>query len=571
MKQHQAIAVLFVFLSAESFAAEAPSDMGINTACSSGHGFAHETLLTQDFDYLRRNTSGKPLARSYTLRDVRYFRQNVFPNRDYWLARQANRFNFLTKTSALQFAFPATVGDQFDERLREEAERIYRSKSYLYDALVLVRQICGNSVDLDVVVRDVWTLTPGVSLSRSGGDNETSVSLSDINVLGTGKSASVAFFDDRDRAGVVASYSDPNIRGSRWTGDLFVADSDDGRRYGFSLERPFYALDTSYAIGISADHFEREQDLEFLGDDLFEIDAESDVVNLFAARSLGQSERWINRYYLGYRYVEESFLFPAGFPGPLQTERQFAYPYVAWESLQDKFSKSSNVERVGITEDLKLGWSSYAEVGWSTDQTGGEGDFLLARARAAYRTFIDDHHLLSLRAEASGRYNLDDRISDDVQTEIEVDYLWRQSEQWRFFSSLRYNVTRNLPLDKQLTLGGDSGLRGYPTRYQPGDRSLLLTVEQRYHSNAYPFGLFRLGYAAFLDVGQAWFDDDAPDWVPDREGDHFDTLANVGFGLRLESVRTRRDRVFHIDFARPLVDGPDVKSWEITLSGKQRF
>ena len=97
---------------------------------------------------------------------------------------------------------------------------------------------------------------------------------------------------------------------------------------------------------------------------------------------------------------------------------------------------------------------------------------------------------------------------------MEIAYLWRQGEKWRFYASGRYNHTRNLPQDKQLTLGGDTGLRGYPTRYQPGDRSYLVTLEQRYHSSAYPFGLFRVGYAAFVDVGQAWFDDSAPAWVP---------------------------------------------------------
>ncbi len=560
--RHLLLTLLFLCVSAETVAME---------QCSPGHELDDEALQNLNFDRVRQDLTGPQLAGSHTLREVRYFRQNVFPSRDYWLARQANRFNTVTRESTLRFAFPVEPGDAFNESLREEAERIYRGKPFLYDALVLVRQVCGEFVDLDVVVRDVWTLTPGVSVSRSGGDNETSLSISDSNILGTGKDVSLAYFDDRDRAGAFLGYSDPNIRGTRWTGDLVAAESDDGRRYGLSVARPFYALDTTYALGFGADHFVREEDLEFLGDDVFEIDAETDTFNVFAARSIGRSEGWVNRYYLGYRYVEEEFLFPADFPGPLETKRKFSYPYIGWQSLQDRYSKESDVDRVGITEDLKLGWSSYAELGWSTDQFGGEGDFLLARASAAYRTYLTDRQVLSLRARASGRYNLDSSTSEDVQAELEIAYLWQQGEKWRFYSSGRYNQTRNLPLDKQLTLGGDTGLRGYPTRYQPGDRSFLVTLEQRYHSGAYPFGLFRVGYAAFVDVGQAWFDAAAPDWVPDRDGDHFDTLVNVGFGLRLESVRTRRDRVLHIDFARPLVDGPDVENWEITLSGKQRF
>ncbi len=541
------------------------------TDCVPVHGLSDAELQTLHFNRYRRANPEHGLAATYVLGEIRYIRQNVFPERDHWLARQANRFNTVTRESTLRYAFPIETGAPVDETHRAEAERLYRDKPFLYDALVLVRRICADRVDLDVVVRDVWTLTPGVDVSRSGGDNETNVTLSDVNVLGKGKSVSVAYFDDRDRAGTFLEYVDPNLYGSRWTGALLAADNDDGDRYRLSLERPFFALDTKYAFGLSGGHFTREQDLEFLGDDLFELDAESDVFSVYAARSDGRQEGWINRYYLGYRFVEEAFEFPADFPGPLSTERRFSYPFIAWQSIQDSFTQSSDIDRVGIAEDLKLGWSSYAELGWSTDQLGGEGDFLLARANAAYRQFVADGQLLSVSAEASGRYDLDREVSDDVQLELEISYLWQQGEKWRFFTSGRYNHTRNLPLDKQLTLGGDSGLRGYPNRYQPGDRSFLVTVEQRYHSGAYPFGLFRVGYAAFVDVGRAWFDDPAPDWVPAREGDHFDTLANVGVGLRLESVRTRRDRVFHIDVSRPLVDGPDVEDWEITLTGKQRF
>ena len=114
-------------------------------------------------------------------------------------------------------------------------------------------------------------------------------------------------------------------------------------------------------------------------------------------------------------------------------------------------------------------------------------------------------------------------------------------------------------------------MRGYPSRYQPGDRSYLFTVEQRYYSKLTLLRLIRVGFAAFADVGKAWFHDQPPPWVPPREGEAFDTLANVGLGLRLESIRTRRDRIVHIDIAHPLVDGPGTDDYEITLTAKRSF
>jgi hypothetical protein len=546
----------------------AGSDARADT-CVSGHGIEHDALATMDFDTYHAGEPQTALpAGTYRVGEIRYIRQNVFPDQNNWLARQANRFNVLTREAALSAALPFATGAVIDDNQRREAERVLRGKPYLYDALVLVREICGDEVKLDVVVRDVWTFTPNLGVSRAGGENAFVLGLSDVNLLGTGKSVWLQYFDDEDRSGSILTYDDPNLWGSRWAGTAVYADNDDGGRYGLNLTRPFFALDTPFATGFAFEHVEQEQDLDFLGEDEFTLDAESDTVNLFVGRSGGRRNGWVNRYIVGYRYVEEQFEFPADFPGPRQTRREFSYPYLAWQRLEDRFVERTNVERVGITEDLALGWSSYAEVGWSSETFGGEGDYVLGRASVAFRDYLSDQQLLTFGAQFRGRYNVDDHRSEDVVFNTSVAYLWAQAPKWRFYLSARYTQTRNLPADKQLTLGGDTGLRGYPSRYQPGDRSYLFTVEQRYHSDAEPLGLLRLGYAVFVDVGRAWFADDAPAWMPPREGDHFDHLINFGVGLRLESIRTRRDRILHIDLAKPLVDGPFVETWELTVSGK---
>ncbi|MCZ6854303.1 MAG: hypothetical protein O7G86_10325, partial [Gammaproteobacteria bacterium] len=142
-------------------------------------------------------------------------------------------------------------------------------------------------------------------------------------------------------------------------------------------------------------------------------------------------------------------------------------------------------------------------------------------------------------------------------------------ERWSLFVRGSYTLTRNLPDHRQLRLGGDTNLRGYPSRYQIGDRQYLFTMEERYYTDLVPFGMFRVGWAAFVDVGRAWYAGTAPAWVPERTGDHFKMLSNLGLGLRLESIRTRRDRVIHVDIAKPLVDGPEVDSYELTLTVKQ--
>ena len=52
----------------------------------------------------------------------------------------------------------------------------------------------------------------------------------------------------------------------------------------------------------------------------------------------------------------------------------------------------------------------------------------------------------------------------------------------------RQPSTDALDPDMQLLIGGDNGLRGYPLRYEAGTSRALLTVEQRFYTDWYPFG-----------------------------------------------------------------------------------
>ncbi len=51
-----------------------------------------------------------------------------------------------------------------------------------------------------------------------------------------------------------------------------------------------------------------------------------------------------------------------------------------------------------------------------------------------------------------------------------------------FFAGFTAGIGHDLDADHELTLGGDTGLRGYPLRYQAGSATALLSLEQRFFS-----------------------------------------------------------------------------------------
>ena len=81
-------------------------------------------------------------------------------------------------------------------------------------------------------------------------------------------------------------------------------------------------------------------------------------------------------------------------------------------------------------------------------------------------------------------------------------------------TSIQVDLADNLDPDKQLLIGGDSGLRGYPRRYQDGDRRFLFSIEHRWYTDLELFNLIHVGAAAFFDMGSAWYADAMANELP---------------------------------------------------------
>lgn len=507
----------------------------------------------------------------YRLADVEVVRQNVFEREENWLHRLANRYHALTDEEVVLNTLPVAEGDPVDVRLLSEAERILRSKVYLYDARLIPKRLCGDELDVMVVTRDVWTLMPQLSLARTGSENEAGIGINDTNVFGSGKSVSLAYEKDKDRRGIAFAFGDPNVAGSRWALDLAVVDNDDGERAAATLQYPFYALHVRRAFSVSVDHDRRDEGLFFLGDEVWEFQADTRTFRAFTGWSSGVRGRFVNRLLVGYAHEEYAFRLPAeleaAFPALEAPERDYSYPFVAFQRLEDDYRTLVNLDRVQRTEDVALGAQLYAELGYSA--AGGPHDHLVGRVRYSDGAWLNDRHLMSFSAWLDGFYDMDDNASENLTLGAVLSYRYQHAQNWSTLVRSSASAIRNQTLDQALLLGGEIGLRGYPNRYQIGDRRFLVTVEERYYSNVYPLRMFRLGGAVFLDVGRAWYDRDAPEWVPrDRGDDHFQVLANAGFGLRLESTRTRGDQIVHLDVAFPLRKGPNVRGVEVTLTAK---
>lgn len=495
-------------------------------------------------------------------------KSNVFdlsnPEENNWLYRLANRLHIVTKDKVINKQLLFRSGDKFSARLVDESGRILRQNRYLFDASITPVRYQNGIVDLAVSTRDVWTLTPDLSVSRSGGENRTKIGLEDSNFLGRGQSFRVARIEDVDRDSDSFEFSDRHLGRSWVSAFLRIDDNSDGNVHQLTAVRPFYALDTRWSAGGTLLEDDHRTALYALGNEAAEFQQERDFVTAFGGWSRGLRNNRVRRWTAGFVFDDNDFsaVEDSTLPAAIPENRKLVYPFIGLEIVENQFETSRNRDQIGKTEDFYMGSRLFASLGWSDESLGADRDALIYTARASRGFGSLDKKAVLFSALAYGRLESGDSRNAILETSIR--YYRKQSEKRLFFATLSATKGHALDLDNPVQIGGNTGLRGYPLRYQNGDSKMLLTLEQRYFTDWYPFRLARIGGAIFVDTGRSWGDNPVG-------GENLGWLTDVGFGLRLAPTRASSGKMVHVDIAFPMDGDDSIDSVQLLLESKHKF
>ena len=522
-----------------------------------------------DVDALSELPSAAELeAAGATIGRIIIDKQDVFdlskPGENKSIYRLANRWHIITRDAVIEQQLLFRTGDRFSQRVLDESARLLRQNNYLYDAKIMPIRIADGIVDIRVWTRDLWTLMPGISISRSGGENRTRVELSEQNLLGLGVRLRLSHVENVDRDSNSFLYSDRNL-GKSWTSVFFkYSDSSDGGTRQFNLTRPFYAMDSRWAAGVAYLDDEREESFYDLGNAVAEYKSETETHSAFWGWSAGLADGWVKRWTAGIVYDDRDFsaVRNGQLPSLVPDDRHLVYPLVGFELLQEYFQTASNRDQIERTEDFSFGTRISARLGWASESFGSDRDALIYRVNANKGFGSIERKALFLSAWASGR--VDEGSSANTRIGIDARYYNQITNKRLFFMKLDASWGNDLDLDNLVELGGDSGLRGYPLRYQTGDSRFLLTFEHRIFTDWYPWRLFRVGGAVFADIGRTWGDNPVG-------GPPLGWLKNIGMGLRLGPTRSSGRDLIHIDLAFPLDGDPSIDNVQFLIESKRSF
>ncbi|MFN2361536.1 MAG: BamA/TamA family outer membrane protein [Marinobacter sp.] len=503
---------------------------------------------------------------------VRIVRRPIFdvsdPEQDNFLYRTLNALNTPTWASALRAQLVFNEGDPYDPALIAESERVLRQREYLTAAWVGVTRVCGDELEVSVLARDTWTLLPTVGGSRSGGENTTNTGLSDPNFLGSGKSAGISYTKDPDRSETSVYYDDPNVLGSHWQSGFAYDDRSDGRGRSAYLERPFFSQSADWRFGLSGIDDVREQSRFVGAEAIADYRRSQKFVGVDAGWRLLERNDRLFRLLAGYRFDALEFERLPDEPDLdlLPEDRTLSYPWIGFDYRENRFREMTNLTQLQRVEDVRDGSVWRTELGYSSSGLGATEDRVVLNMEFQDALLATATNYARYGISQSGNYRLDDNRFENLQGTLSLEYFHGGSVRWNsWYTNLSVTAAHNLTVDQQLLIGGENGLRGYPSEYQQGNRRALWTLERRFFPDWHPYKLFRLGGVIFTDVGRAWFDDGR------NNGPDDGVLKDIGFGLRLASSRIEVQRMLHLDFAFPLDGDDSIDQVQVLLRGRSNF
>ena len=479
-----------------------------------------------------------------------------------------NRLHWQTRDSVIKQQLLFAMGTRVSPSVLAESARLLRSRPYLMEASIKVRNPCESEVDVEVTTRDAWSLTPRLALNRSGGNSKTGFGVREKNVLGLGIQVEFKTVKNLDRQGQQFELSTQHLFNTRVQSSVYIENNDDGDVRTFAIGQPFYALDTRKSWGLEVSDISEKIGVYQFGERVRLTQRVRAAGSIFYGISKGLKAGRSHRVTFGLSYEDQEVLLASAKNldvGEMQT-RKLVAPFVQWSSVSDQFLNARNFDLIGFTEDIETGLVHNLRLAISPSALGGDQDRLQASASVGMAVFASQKGLLRWDVSLSGIRDLEANETQDIVFAAGIRGLFKPNVGAGYHASLYFDVARNVMTGQQLFLGGETGARGYIDRVQAGDRRLRLRLERRQYLDRNLFGLMNLGWLVFADVGRAWKPDD-------NAGRRGQSLMDVGLGLRLAPTKAERGKMIHLDFAVPLKnrDDPLVSDYEFVVSIQNGF
>lgn len=399
------------------------------------------------------------------------------------------------------------IGDLAEPYKIAESERLLRQSGYIYDARIDVTEnTTKDSVDLKIIVQDLFSLKVSVSGSLSG--ESVQLTVQDQNFIGLGQLLYFRTKLNKDLPGYsnkYANYYVNNISDTYISSNLYY-NIENGRNYlGVGINRELSTLSLKWIGGVNYDYFKfpYRDDLRIIdlykGDSL--INSRQDIWFGLPTK-LGISDRMEKlgkRFIISTRFVNLQY---QKNPPVLNVDN---YPYYSAKYFLTSLAlfsrrtyKDKFIFRFGRTEDIPEG-SLISIVGGlhKTDRA------LRQYAGISYSISKYDQKIGYgfFSASAGGFLNQDtfEQALVGVKSMYFTPLFKFAGTKSRQFIAARFIRGNNMILGEKIFINQEAGILGLTSREIFGNQKLVLNYEGNFFL---PFNLvgFRMAFVLFADM-----------------------------------------------------------------------
>ena len=291
----------------------------------------------------------------------------------FFIHHWANYLHINTRDQVIRNKLSFREGQSVTQKDLDEMQRILRAEPYIRDANITFSEpapdadLANEGENILVETWDNWSLLPTFNASRSGGESKFSIGIKEDNLLGYGVRTRFKYQSNADRTGYKFAIESPVnfIEHATIAADFY--DNSDGHAQHLYFEKPFYTLDGNHMY--SAEYLSdlRIDTLKQNGQDINEFEHGVNYNNARFGWLINKDPRQLSRLIAGITQDRHEFNRIDAYPtSELPQDRDFLYPWVAYQYIEDDFKVLQNIHLINYNEDFNLGWQHFIKLGIET-------------------------------------------------------------------------------------------------------------------------------------------------------------------------------------------------------------
>lgn len=478
--------------------------------------------------------------------------------------RLTNALHIATRKHVVERELLFKVGDTLDTLSLQETARNLRAYPFINEAEVTPYTDESGATIVHVRTSDNFSIAPGIIFEGGGGGTTYGAILTETNLFGLGKRVAGQYIRETGTVNTTTwafEYKDHRVFGSRWFFHLYAEDLATGSQIATVMEYPFYRLSSQNASGWSLDFNDSYRRMygttsSRVGDIVAEIPRRYIGGNAWYSYRWGDDYRrtkltsaiaWYDYSYSGLpRTIVDTHYTITQADTTRTPRRGYQLTASIGREAFTGFLTSRFLDDFLVVEDVDTGWEFGATGGVGIPEKPTRELYGITGVYGSYANVFGASGDHIVAAEATGVVHLADdhglgrRTWSNLVTDAWVHWYWQGLPIQTIATSLNWYAGWRMYDPFQITLGGDTGLRGYATNQFAGNRRLLLNVEDRIFPGWRIFTV-AIGLVGFADAGYVW--------KADERLNPADLHANVGFGLRVGNTRASTSRISRLDFA----------------------